>query len=205
MILRRLYEEYDLSIERILLKEYKRLGLTMQENQVLLALFSIYKKRRTFSINAISKRVELSHEDIGNAVESLMDKRFVQSLLETTKEGKEREVFTLEGTFKHIEDLYQNDELERQKEKAQNDIMETISSFEEGLGRSLRPYELDNIRRWYEEGQYSHQDIKEALLSSEDRVSIKYVERILNQKQLKPIQIDPEVEDALDEIFKSIK
>jgi len=205
MILRRLYEEYDLSIERILLKEYKRLNLTMQENTVLLALFSIYKKRKTFSIGAISKRVELTNEHIGAAVESLMAKGFVTSLLEKTKEGKHREVFNLDETFRKIENLYHSDSVEQIKEAAQHEVMETIQSFEQGFGRSLRPFELENIRRWYEESTYSHLDIKEAVESAQDRISIKYVERILNQKPMKTIEIDQEVDAALDEIFKNIK
>jgi len=34
---------------------------------------------------------------------------------------------------------------------------------------------------------------------------VKYVERILSQQPMKQIEIDQDVEKALDEIFKSIK
>ena len=58
MLIKQIYDEYGLPIERIINKEYKRLGLKLPEAMVLLALFSIYERRRTFTINAISKRVE---------------------------------------------------------------------------------------------------------------------------------------------------
>ncbi|MCR3906803.1 MAG: DnaD domain protein [Tenericutes bacterium] len=204
MILKRLYEDFDLSIERILIKEYKRLNLTMQEMTVLLALFSIYKKRKTFSIASISRRVELSKDEIGSAVESLLNKNFVNITLEE-KDNKEREVFDLDRTFKLIEELYRQDEIEKIKQEEESSVYETIRLFEQGLGRSLRPFELENIRRWYEERSYSHETIKQAIDASEDKISIKYVEKILNQNIPEPIEIDQDVERALDEIFKNIK
>ena len=77
MILKRLYDDYGFAIEKILFKEYKRLDLTMPELTVLLALLDIYKKRRTFSILAISRRVDYNQNEIASIVESLMDKAFI--------------------------------------------------------------------------------------------------------------------------------
>lgn len=204
MILKRMYEDYDLSIERILIKEYKRLKLTMQEMSVLLALFSIYKKRKTFSITSISRRVELNQAEIGTAVESLMNKGFMTILLER-KDDKQREVFELDPTFKKIEDLYQQDELEKLKLLHESSISETIKLLEQGLGRPLRSHELENIRRWYEDSKYEHHQIISAIEAAKDRVSIKHVERLLTQVIPDPLEIDQDVENALDEIFKKIK
>jgi DNA replication protein len=204
MILKRLYEDYDLAIERILIKEYKRLKLSMPEMSVLLALFSIYKKRKTFSITSIAKRVELNANDIGSIVESLMNKGFMTILLDT-KDGKEREVFELDPTFMKIEELYKSDDLEKIKVQAESALMETIRLFEQGLGRTLMSYELENVRRWYDDKTYTHEQIIAAIRSSESKCSVKYVERILTQVIPKPIEIDQEVEDALDELYKKIR
>jgi len=199
-----MYEDYDLAIERILIKEYKRLKLTMQEMSVLLALFSIYKKRKTFSISAISRRVELSQNEIGTSVESLMNKGFMTILLEK-KDGKEREVFELDPTFKKIEELYQQDDLEKLKLIHESSIGITIKLLEQGLGRLLMGHELENVRRWYDEKNYTHEGIIEAIELAKDRVSIKHVERFLTQVIPDPVEIDQDVENALDEIFKKIK
>jgi DNA replication protein len=204
MILKRLYEDYDLAIERILIKEYKRLKLSMPEMSVLLALFSIYKKRKTFSITSIAKRVELNSNEIGSIVESLMTKNFMTILLDT-KDGKEREVFELDPTFKKIEDLYKDDDIEKVKLQEESSLSETIRLFEQGLGRALMSYELENIRRWYDDKTYTHEQIINAIRSAESKVSVKYVERILTQAIPKPMEIDAEVENALDEIYKKIR
>ena len=204
MILKRLFEDYDLAIERILVKESKRLKLTMKEMSVLLALFSIYKKRRTFTMASLSRRVELSNEEIGAAIESLIDKNMLIISLEN-KDGKEREVFSLDEVFLKIESLYRQDEIERIKNEELTYISQTIHLFEQGLGRSLLPYELENIRRWYEDKTYTHEAIIKAIESAKDKVSIKYVERILNQIIPDQIEIDSDVEKALDEVFKNIR
>lgn len=204
MILKRLFEDYDLTIERILVKESKRLKLTMKEMSVLLALFSIYKKRRTFTMASLSRRLELSNEEIGAAIESLIDKNMLIISLEN-KDGKEREVFSLDEVFVKIEALYRQDEIERIKNEELTYISLTIKLFEQGLGRALLPYELENIRRWYEDKTYTHEAILKAIESAKDKVSIKYVERILNQIIPEQIEIDSDVEKALDEVFKNIK
>ncbi|MDD3067815.1 MAG: DnaD domain protein [Acholeplasmataceae bacterium] len=203
-MLKRLYEEYDLSMERILIKEYKRLKLTMQEMTVLLALFSIYKKRRTFSINAINRRVEYSINEIGSIIEKLLSKGFMTIELEK-KDGKEREVFDLNLTFDKIQDLFKADEIEKKEALVETEVSETIKRFEQGLGRLLMPYELEMIRRWYDENKVSHKSIIEAIESAQDRMSVKYVEKILTQQVPEKIEIDQDVDQALDEIFKKIK
>ncbi|MBE0701155.1 MAG: DnaD domain protein [Acholeplasmataceae bacterium] len=205
MILKRLYEEYDLAIERILIKEYKRLKLTMPEMSVLLALFSIYKKRKTFSIAAISRRVEYNQNEIGFHVDALLNKGFVTIGLEKNKDDKEREVFELEPTFKKIQGLYHQDELEKIKEQNATSVAESIKYFEQGLGRLLLPYELENIRQWYDESIYTHEQIIQAIKQSGAKTSIKYVERILTQNIPEPVDIDPEVEGVLDDLYKKIR
>ena len=204
MILKRLFEDYDLAIERILVKESKRLKLTMKEMSVLLALFSIYKKRRTFTMASLSRRVELSNEEIGAAIESLIVKNMLIISLEN-KDGKEREVFSLDEVFVKIESLYRQDEIEKIKNDELAYISLTIHLFEQGLGRSLLSYELENIRRWYEDKTYTHEAIIKTIEAAKDKVSIKYVERILNQIIPDQIEIDSDVEKALDEVFKNIR
>lgn len=204
MIIKRLYEEFDLSIERILLKEYRRLQLSMAEMSVLIALFSIYKKRKTFTIASISRRVDIGSDAIGNAVESLIEQGFVSVKLES-KDGKEREIFDLDQALEKIENLLRQDEAERIKERAENEVIKIIRMFEQGLGRGLLPYELENIRRWLEEKAFTTDQVIQCIEDAGDRLSVKLVERMLNQNELKPIEIDSDLEEALDRIYKNIK
>ncbi len=176
----------------------------MAEMSVLIALFSIYKKRRTFTIASIARRVDLSSDEIGNAVEALINKGFVTIQLED-KDGKEREIFNLDQALSAVEELFKNDEKDRQREQHENDITTIIRLFEQGLGRPLYPYEFESIRRWFEERLFTSVQIKKAIADAGERVSIKLVERMLNQADMKHVEIDRELEEALDQIYKNIK
>ncbi len=204
MILKRLYDDYGFAIEKILFKEYKRLDLTMPELTVLLALLDIYKKRRTFSILAISRRVDYNQNEIASIVESLMDKAFISITLEL-KDGKEREIFHMSHVFEKLELLFEKDERIKEQEAYENQISETIKKFEQGLGRVLKSYELENIRIWYDQKTYTDEQIKAAIESAAGQLSIKYVERILTQQIIPHKEIDEDVDAALDNVFKKIK
>lgn len=204
MMLKRLFKEYDFAVERILLKEYRRLSLTMPEVTILVALFAIFKKRKTFSINAIARRVEYTKPEIGSYVESLLKKDFITLDLEK-KDGKEREVFDIDLTFKRIEELYENDKKESIKAKVQKDVTQTIALFEQGLGRVLKAYELEMIRSWYENEDYSHEAIIKAIDAAGARISVKHVERLLTQQIMPKVELDDDTEQILDAIFKRMK
>ncbi len=205
MILKRLFDEYGFAIEKLLFKQYKRLDLTMPEVTVLLALLDIYKKRRTFSVLAISRRVDYNQNEIAEIVESLLDKGLVSLTLEVQKDGKEREVFHMSEVFERVEQLLIDDENAKKREAFENQVSETIKRFEQGLGRVLKGYELENIRVWYEQKDYSHEDITKAIESSGGQIGIKFVERILTQQIPAQKEIDQDMEQALDNVFKKLK
>jgi len=203
-MLKRLYDEYGFSIEKILFKEYRRLKLTMPELTILLALLDIYKKRRTFSILAISRRVDYNQNEIAGYVESLLEKGFITFSLEK-KDDREREIFHMSSVFEKIEQLLIEDEKTEIRDAFEQDVSYTIKKFEQGLGRPLKSYELDNIRVWYEQKQYPHQNILKAIEDAGGNMSVKYVERILTQQIVPNQAIDQEVDQALDNVFKKIK
>lgn len=203
MILKRIFDEYNFQIEPIIIKEYKRLNLTFPESIVLMALFSIYRKRKTFSILAISRRVEFNQAEIGEIVDSLINKQFLQVELEV-KDDKTREVFNLDKVFEKIEALFIEDQKEKNILQKEQDIKITIKAFENGMGRLLKTYELENIRRWYEDDLYTHDDIMIAIERAQNRLSVKYVERILSQEKLERIEVDQETEKALESLFKAV-
>lgn len=205
MILKRLFEDDVLNIDRIMLREYQRLDLTVSETHVLLALFSIARKRKYFSVAAISRRVDFDQEVIGATLESLYKKGYLTLALEKTKDGKSREIFDLDPVFQKLETLFVHDEKEQQLALFQTQVSETLLLFEQGLGRLLRPHEIEEIRRWYDDGLYQHEKILKAIEQTEPRVSVKAVERILTQIIPETVEIDDEVESILDSFYKKIR
>lgn len=204
MILKRLFEEDLIIIEKLLHKFYRKLSLSLKEVAVLIVLFSIYQKRKTFSVLALARRVDLSSNEIGEIVESLLNKGLLTLSLEQ-KDGREREIFDLTPTFIQIEELIIAENKEKQKMQIQTEISQIIQTFEQHLGRPLKSFELDNIRQWFHDQNYSYDQIIQAINQSEQRVSIKHVEKILSQEPITPLEIPDEVDKVLDEIYKGIK
>lgn len=204
-MLKKLYEEHVLLIESLITKEQKRLKLTSNQLVVLLALFSMYRKR-IFSINAIAKRVDIDENDIGRAIDKLIEKGFMTISLEKRNE-KEQEVFDLSGTFDKIKSLYEEDIVESKKEQNESKIGITIEKLEQNLGKSLSAYELDTVRRWYDENLYLHDMIVSKIdeLGSSGRFSIKFLERNLMKQSFDQTKQPDQVDEVLDKIFKAIK
>ncbi len=206
MLIKQIYDEYGLPIERIINKEYKRLGLKLPEAMVLLALFSIYERRRTFTINAISKRVEYNRQEIGELVSSLMEKGFLEMKFELNKDGKEREVFSLDKTFKKIEKLIISDYQSKKDDEAAAHIGKMIVVLEEALGRVLSAFEMDLIRNWYLNDELSHETIELEVEKAiqKPRFSIKYIDRILMTSKIEDREVDPKTANILESIYKKI-
>lgn len=205
MLLKRLYENHFLEIDALLTKEGKRLKLNPNDLMVLKTLFSMYK-RKTFSISAISRKIELSNNDIANSVNNLAKEGFVTLELELRKD-KHVEVFNLDGTFNIITELYLNDIKEEQITKAESNIAFTISKLEQVLNKSLSANELNIIQTWYEENQYSHQQIISAIETHEfsGRLSVRFLERFLNQSNYNVKPLDKKTNEILETLYKEIK
>ncbi|MGI6781257.1 MAG: DnaD domain protein [Acholeplasmataceae bacterium] len=206
MLIKQIYDEYGLPIERIINKEYKRLGLKLPEAMVLLALFSIYERRRTFTINALSKRVEYNRDEIGSLVSSLVEKGFLEIKLETNKDGKEREVFSLDQTFKKIEKLIVGDYQSKKSDAAATHIGKIIQILETSLGRVLSAFEMELIRNWYLNNELTHEKIEEEVLkaTSKPKFSIKYIDRLLMTSKPDDLEVDPKTADILQQLYKKI-
>lgn len=203
MILKIVYEEYGFNIEALLIKEAKRLNLTTKELSILLALFSVPAKKRTFSINAISKLVDYDQNEIAEIIENLLEKKFVKTKLEVFNK-REREVYNLDGTFKHITNLYEEDIKEQIRLEQTSNIAETIETFEEKIGRMLKSNELERIRTWYETFNFNHNMILNAIKNAKGNITVLYIEKVLNFNYEKPVELDDKTSALLDSIYKKM-
>lgn len=203
MILKRIYEEYNFNIELILIKEYKRLKISQDELNVLLVLFSIHKKRRTFSLNAISRRMDFTQNEIAPIIESLLDKELLNIKIESNN-NKEREVFDLDGVFNKINELFIADEKLKNQQESENNVSETVMLIESYMNRLLRPQELERIRSWYENNTYIHEDIIKTINNSNDHPSISNIEKLLSQDMFEEIEIDEKTNRILESIYKKV-
>lgn len=203
MILQKLYNDYNFNIELILTSEYKKLGLDSNELIILLVLFSNKSKKKVFSLASIARKVDFTQDEIAAIITNLLEKDFIEIKLETYNK-KEREIYSLDKTFKQVQTMIEDEiKIDLQQENKSN-ISETISKLENKLNRILRPNELERVRLWYETFDFEHNKIINTIESLDKNISVIKVEKILNLDIEEPKEIDKDVDDALERIFKKI-
>lgn len=207
-MLKRIYDEYGLDIQKIIMSEYKRLNLSLKEANVLIALFSILEKRKTFSINAIIKKIDLDSNETADILTGLAEKGFFKMKLEI-KNGKERETISLTPTFLKLEELILEDVNKIKLERDKTKISKLINRLENLLGRVLTSYELDIIRYWFNDSKYSIDEVNQiidTLVDNNKKVSINIIEKNLKlKKDYQVTDLDQDTKDTLTKLYRSIK
>lgn len=203
MILQRLHNEYNFNIELVLIREYRRLNLTTEELNVLIALFSNQSKKKVFSINSLTKKVDYNSNQVAEIINSLLNKGFLEISLEQTTE-RPREIYTLDNTYQKIEDLFTADYKEKLLEKNRTNISETINLLESKLNRLLNANELDRVRVWYDEHHFMHDEIIKAINSVNRNINVLYVEKLLTMNLTPSKPLDAKTEALLDKIYKGL-
>lgn len=203
MFLRKLHKDYGLKIELVLMKEYKRLGLTMKELNILLLLFDNYPRKNTFSLTELTKKSDSNQNDVANIFNKLIEKEFVSLALEQ-KNNKTREIYILDNTYYKITNLLTDDIKLDIVNNNKNDIKKTIELLEDKLNRLLSANELDRIRVWYENLNYNHNDIIGTIKATKNNTSIIHIEKLLANKITHHEPLDDKTAQILDNIFKGL-
>lgn len=200
-----LYEEGVLNIEQILLREYRKMNLTSQEVMVLIFLFERYETK-IFSSLFLAQKVNLSKNEVENILEELIQKKFFV-LSQDEKDNKIIEVFDLNNTFKKLEQIYSEKAKNNQIKKQNKYITQTIEQIEKLKGENLASYELEIIKNWFLDKNYSFEEINKSINIAvlNQKKSIYYIDRILNHKNILKIENDEKADQILHKIFNKIK
>lgn len=206
-MIKTLVEKYDINISNLINKEQKRLDLNYLEASVLIALISINKSTKKFSLNSIKRKINIPENDLGNILSRLAEKGFY-TIEVSTQNSLKQEVFNIEPTYKKLEDLINKDIAELLLKEQKSQISETISILENEYEKELSASELETIRTWYGERQISHEIIINAITSLKKRKikpTIYQIQKFLNisLSRSKEVQdIDEKTREALNKIFK---
>lgn len=204
MTLKKIYEQFDINIERLLVKKHREINITTPEMVVLLVLLDMLKKKPTFSIQSIMKRLDYTQKEIGVHINNLIDKGFLNIYHEETKQGKIQELFDLDNLFQKME-TFNQDEKPISPQQITS-IQSIVILLEEYLNRHLNPNELQQLRHLIEEEHYEIQKIKEIVLELKEKVSMFKIQRLLMiQDKIPKHETDSKKDAALDALFKSIK
>lgn len=174
-------KEKPLYIPKILLKFYKKLNITEKELLILICLLNEGDKS-SYNPTLFTEELNFDKYESMQLLNDLADKNLVHIKIENNKNGKKEEYIYLDFLYNKLLNLLLDDEPELEP-STNTDL---FSLFEQELGRTISPMEVEIIKEWVHDG-ISEDLIKEALKEAiyNNVRNLKYIDRILYSWQQK--------------------
>jgi hypothetical protein len=205
MKLKKLFESQSIVFEQLIYVHHKELDLTSDEMMVIFGLLDIYKKRNSFSLSALQKRITIVQKDLGAIIDALITKTYLHTYLDDQAQSKAKELFHLDGLFSKLEYLIDTKELIKSKPNDEG-LKKVIVLLEQKLNRLLTSTELQTLRLLIETHQVTLESLSDIIEQLNDRVSLKNIEKmILITKNMPKVVVDEKVDQALDDLYKAMK
>ena len=166
-------KERPLLIPRVLLKNYRTLGITEEELIVIMIIMD-YGDKVTYDPELFAKEINGDKKNIMRIIDSLCDKNILSLIIEKNNK-KTHEYLSLDSLY---EKLFNIITLNEEEEEIDNSI---FSIFESELGRTLSPMEYEKIKEWITSGNSTELislALKEAVLNGVNNLN--YIDSILN-------------------------
>lgn len=213
-VIKKLIEEDIIDFDKMLLMNYKSIGLSEVEAFLLIELHRQKKEGNTFiSPSKLIKKLTIKEDRLLTLLDGLIKRKYLAIRLVKGVDGKETEDFSLDNTISKLIDVY--------KIKIKQEIIETNKTYdsieeeivdllETQFQKQLKPLEIELIQKWVNEDNYSVDDIKQATLDSikSNKTTLSYVDsvllkRALNKKKSTTKKFEAKKSEALEAFFDS--
>ena len=144
----------------LLLEYYKKLGLTENEVLVLLMVNHLLNQKNDWiTADMLSMKTNLKTKELDRILSDLVKRGFLEYVLESARVSLEPISKTLWQLF--ALDVAKNNQNRLSAERAEL-LSEIYSYYEKKLGRTLSPFDKDQINQWLDDG-YRSEQIRHAL------------------------------------------
>ncbi len=184
--IKKIIQEKDIIIPKILFLNYKKLNITEKE---LIIIIYIINNSDIFNPKQLSNDLNISLDEVMNTMENLTAKGMIK--LELKKNGTKRnEYINVDGLYDKLIFTIMNEE----EQKPQTSIYDL---FEKEFGRTISPMEYEIIGAWLENGT-GEETIKLALKEATyNGVSnLRYIDKIISEWAKKGIKTEEDVEKS---------
>lgn len=177
-----LLKDKPLTIPKVLLKNYKKLGITEEELLILICLIN-QEEKSVYNPNIFTEELDMDKYNAMQLLNDLTEKNIIEIKLENNKYGKKEEYIYIDLLYKKIYNLLVG---ENNKVEEYNTNQDIYLKFETEFGRTISPSEVELINEWHNDGinkELIEEALKEAVINNVR--NLKYIDRILyNWKQL---------------------
>lgn len=168
-----LLKERPLIIPRVLLKNYKTLGIS-DEELIIISVIMEYGDKVTYDPESFAKEINANKHDVMKIINSLIDRNIISFIVEKSNR-KTCEYISLDVLYNKLYNLV----IGKEDETVVDDSV--FSVFESELGRMLSPMEIEKIKEWITSGNSNELilcALNEAVLKGVNNLN--YIDSILN-------------------------
>lgn len=209
-----LIEEGIIDFNKLILKNYKHLGINETEVLILIELHNQKKKGGTYlNPTKIIKNLSMTMDELLPLLDALIRKGLITIEIIKNDNGKESEVFGMKKVVTLITDAYRKSIetaiINKPKEYGSQEE-ELVDLLETEFQKQLTPIEIEIIRKWVSEDHFTLLDIKKAVLDAikSNKHSLSYVDGILIKrrtvlKKSQEVAYKSQESEALKTFFES--
>jgi len=212
-VIKKMIEEEIIDFDKLLLQNYKKIGLTEIEAFLLIELQRQKKKGvKVISPSKLVKKLTVTEEKIISTLDGLIAKKYLTIRLVKQENEKETEDFSFDNTIYKLIDIYKTSikkEITDNNQEYETIEEEIVEIIENQFQKQLKPLEVEIIQKWINEYDYPLDLIKTAILDAvkANKSTLSYVDGVL-LKRSKNIekskkQYNPEKSEALKAFYDS--
>lgn len=190
-------EQRHIVIPQYLFQYYKALNITDDEALILMHLCSFFAEGKEFPTPGdFASRTQFSINEVTIRIQRLLQKGVLEITQGVNEAGQISEKYSIHLLWERIVDLLLLQQTNAQQQADMELEKNIFKLFEAELGRLLSPIEIETISMWMDIDQHSPQIIKAALKEAvlSEKVSIRYIDRILSTWKKKNIKTIDDVE-----------
>lgn len=213
-IIKKLIEEDIIDFDKMLLRNYKQIGLSEVEAFLLIELFHQKRIGETFiSPTKLIKKLTISEDRLLVFLDGLIQRKYLMIRLVKQANHKETEDFSLDTTVDKLIEVYKaqiKQEITTTTKTYDTLEEEIVDLLENQFQKQLKPLEIELIQKWVNEDKYPVKEIKTAVLEAvkANKSSISYVDGVLlkrskNRSVKAKKAYKPEKSEALKAFYES--
>ncbi len=197
--------EGSVSIPNMLIKTYKKIGLSDNECMLFIQLHVFIESGNYFPTPVeLSERMSGSSDEVSAMLRSLIGRGVLgMDQFEDKEKGVYFEAYTLQPLWNRLLQSLKEEEQVQKEVHKEHQEQNVFVRFEKEFGRPLSPMELETLKIWMDEDQQSPELILSALKESvlSGKLNFRYIDRILFEWKKNGIN-SPEAAKTYGEKFR---
>ncbi|GGE56560.1 DnaD domain-containing protein [Priestia taiwanensis] len=175
-------QEGSIAIPKLLMNNYKKVGLNELEMMVVLHIHTFIESGNPFPTpDEIAEKMTITSVHCTDILRQLFQRGFLAIEQESVASPVIMERYTLQPLWEKMMYSLSNEVVQEKKKVEEANQVHLYSIFEQEFGRPLSPFECDTLRMWEDQDSHAPELIKAALREAviSGKLNFRYIDRIL--------------------------